>query len=446
MELKALYATRIDGAKTAFTSMGNGPVLVCPPPAVSHLEIFHDDPPHARLAERLAERHTLVLYDKHGCGLSDRNRTDFSIEDDIRDLEAVVGALGLERFAVLGSSAGGIISLAYTARHPERVTRLALYGTSAGFASGEHPRYESTLSAFVALVRAHWGLGSRLLATILLGSNADIETTERWTRFERMAATGETAAKLLEQLPDLRPLLSKISTSTLIMHRRDDQTMPFAAARELARLLPNARLVPLEGDVHAPAYGDTESFLRPLLAFLDDAPSDRIATPASVVTVLFTDIVGHTEMMRRLGDAAGREVLREHERITRETLKRHGGVEVKTIGDGFMASFSSVTAAMECAIALQRAFAQHNEAAREPILVRVGLNAGEPIVEDGDFFGTSVILASRVCALASCGEILIPEPVRHLVAGKSIECRDRGQARLQGFDDPIRLYEVNWRN
>jgi class 3 adenylate cyclase len=166
----------------------------------------------------------------------------------------------------------------------------------------------------------------------------------------------------------------------------------------------------------------------------------------TVRTVLFTDIAGHTEMMQRLGDSRGRDVLREHERITRELLKQHGGAEVKTMGDGFMASFASVTAAMDCAIGLQRAFAAHAVAAGEPILVRVGINAGDPIEEDGDLFGATVILASRIAANAAGGEILIPEPVRHLLAGKSFVFSDRGAFAPKGFDDAVRLYEVRWRS
>jgi class 3 adenylate cyclase len=167
----------------------------------------------------------------------------------------------------------------------------------------------------------------------------------------------------------------------------------------------------------------------------------KAADSASLRTVLFTDLVGHTEMMQRLGDERGRDVLREHERITRETLAAHGGAEVKTTGDGFMASFGSVTRAMDCAIALQRAFAAHDG---EPLLVRVGLNAGEPIEEDGDLFGSTVILASRIAAQAGVGEILIPEPLRHLLSGKSYVYSDRGQVALKGFEDAVRLYEVRW--
>jgi class 3 adenylate cyclase len=174
----------------------------------------------------------------------------------------------------------------------------------------------------------------------------------------------------------------------------------------------------------------------------EDQPSLTSAA-SGFRTVLFTDLVGHTEMMRRLGDDRGRAVLREHERITRDLLKQHGGAEVKTMGDGFMASFASVTKAMDCAIALQRAFAAHEG---EPLQVRVGLNAGEPIEEDGDLFGSTVIMASRIAAQAGAGEILIPEPLRHLLSGKSYIYRDRGETMLKGFEDAVRLYEVRWRD
>jgi len=138
-------------------------------------------------------------------------------------------------------------------------------------------------------------------------------------------------------------------------------------------------------------------------------------------------------------------VLREHERLTRETLKEYGGKEIKTDGDSFMVSFGSVTKAVDCAIALQRAFAGRNKAAQEPLHVRVGLNAGEPIEEDGDLFGSTVILASRIAAQAAAGEILIPEPLRHLLSGKSYVYADRGETVLKGFEDAVRLYEVRWR-
>jgi adenylate cyclase len=146
--------------------------------------------------------------------------------------------------------------------------------------------------------------------------------------------------------------------------------------------------------------------------------------------------------------------LRAHEVIVREALRAHGGSEVKSLGDGFMATFSSATGALECAIAMQRAFAEYNagllrqaqDAHTEPVEVRIriGLNAGEPIAEEGDLFGTAVQLAARIAAQAEGGEILVANVVRELAAGKGFLFADRGDTALRGFEDPARLYEVRW--
>jgi adenylate cyclase len=144
--------------------------------------------------------------------------------------------------------------------------------------------------------------------------------------------------------------------------------------------------------------------------------------------------VGHTAMMRRLGDEKGRAVLREHEQVTRNTLKTYGGSEVKTMGDG--PSFTSITKGVECAIALQRAFDERNASSPEPVTVRVGLNAGEPIQEDGDVFGETVILAARIAAKAEGAEILVANAVRELCSGKGFLFADRGEFVAEGFEDP----------
>ena len=160
---------------------------------------------------------------------------------------------------------------------------------------------------------------------------------------------------------------------------------------------------------------------------------------------------GSTALTQRLGDAAARDVLRDYERLTRDALQAHGGSEVKTMGDGFMATFGSATRAVECAIAMQRAFA--GEAGTSPIQsgpgdgkvrIRIGLNAGEPIAEVEDLFGTAVIMASRIAAEASGGQILASNVVKLLAAGKTFRFSPRGEASLRGFDDPVELFEVDW--
>jgi adenylate cyclase len=194
-----------------------------------------------------------------------------------------------------------------------------------------------------------------------------------------------------------------------------------------------------------------------------------------VRTIVFTDVEGSTALNERLGDEGAREVLRELERLTREALAAHGGSEVKAMGDGFMAWFPSATRAVECAIALQRAFAKRNRGVGaeqlpadvpnpdegvavaqplrasgsdptpvEPLRVRVGINAGEPIAEDDDLFGASVIATARVASAAKGGQILASDVVRQLLAGKGFTFTDQGEHALKGFEDPVRLYEVRW--
>jgi class 3 adenylate cyclase len=237
---------------------------------------------------------------------------------------------------------------------------------------------------------------------------------------------------------------ARVVCPTLILHRERDRVSPIDGARELASLIPDASFIAFPGKDHAP-WTDNERILEAIVSFLDAPPeSDATSTlsAGTTRTILFTDLVGHTEMMSRLGDEAGRAVLRDHETITRDVLKRYGGTEIKTMGDGFMASFGSVTKAVECAIAIKRAFDEHEG---EPLSVRVGLNAGEPIEEGGDLFGATVILASRIAANAGAGEILVADTVRGLCTGKGLVFSDRGEFAAKGFEEPIRIYEVNWR-
>jgi class 3 adenylate cyclase len=244
--------------------------------------------------------------------------------------------------------------------------------------------------------------------------------------------------------------LANVQAETLVTHTVERPQL-LEYAREIASRISHAHLVTGHGLPNGPDATIQEQILRflgadPAVTLTPPQPSPpRVATASGVRTVLFTDLVGHTEMMRRLGDTAGRELLRQHERLTRDAIAHHGGTEIKTDGDSFMVSFGSVAAAMECAVSMQRAIAQRNDGAAEPLRVRMGLNAGEPIEENGDLFGESVILASRIAAQADEGEILIAEPVRHLLAGKAFVFADRGTFVPKGFEDAVRLFEVRWR-
>jgi class 3 adenylate cyclase len=312
----------------------------------------------------------------------------------------------------------------------------------------------TALMGLAALARTNWLMAARALADV--GSareEASVETAPLPDVFVQ-SVTGDVAALALEGSAeaDVTALLPTLTVRTLVVHRIRDSFCPSAVGQKMASMIPSARLVTPPGTLHGYWLGDTETVLKAVQSFLDEDPAtraksaevSRIDSGVTFRTILFTDLVGHTSMMRRLGDEKGRDVLREHEVITRDVLKQHGGAEMKTMGDGFMASFGSVTKAVECAIALQRAFAQRNESADEPLNVRVGLNAGEPIEEEGDLFGSTVILAARIAAAAGAGEVLASMAVRELCSGKGFLFADRGDFVAKGFEEQVRMFEVSW--
>jgi class 3 adenylate cyclase len=232
---------------------------------------------------------------------------------------------------------------------------------------------------------------------------------------------------------DIRHLLDRVTQPVLITQSRNNKFQPMDEARRLAAALPNAELV----FVDDPFFADS---MPHWIRFLSGDTYRARAREASLRTILFTDIEGHSAIMSRLGDAKGRDVLREHERLTREALRHHGGSEVKSMGDGFMASFGSAQRAIECARAIQVAFA--NAVLGEALKVRIGINAGEPVAEDDDLFGASVITAARIAAKADGGVVLVANVVRELVAGKGFLFHDTGEHVLKGFEEPARLWEL----
>jgi class 3 adenylate cyclase len=445
MEPRIQYAKTADGVNIAFWTLGEGPPGVQMPNLPwSHIQLEWQLPGCGRWYEQVAENRKLVRYDGRGCGLSDRNAADYSVDAHMLDLQAVLESLGIQRFALVSSRAACPVAIAYAARHPEAVSHLVLWCPWV-------PQ-EARSQTFRALREGgDWELYTEAAAHAALGWLTD-EEAHRYAAHLRECATPETARAIYNALAefDVATVLSQVRSPTLILQRRQLAVLPsLEVAKGLASGIPDARLALLEGASDIPWVGDEEAVLAAVDEFLGDsepAPAGADALAGGFCTILFTDVEGSTALTQRLGDAKAREVLRDHERIVREALRAHGGAEVKAMGDGFMASFSSATRALECAIALQRAFAAHAEEQPEtPIRVRIGLNAGEPIAEEADLFGTAVIMAARIAAQAKGGEILASDVVRQLVAGKGFVFADLGDVALRGFEDPVRLYEVRWR-
>ena len=453
MEQQIRFCTSSDGTRIACATVGRGSPLVRALGWLTHLEYEWENPLWRFFIDAMSRRYLLVRFDGRGMGLSDRRVSDYSLEAQVRDLEAVVDTLGLERFALYGISQGGPTAITYAVRHPQRVSHLILYGSFPRFLDTEEGRQQA--EAMFTLIRQGWGSdvpAYRQLFTSLFMPDADIDAIRAFNELERVSASADNVVGLMTAVLDIdvTQLLPQVTVPTLVIHRRGDAVAPFESGRELATGIRGARFLPLDGRNHWPLPNEPAAAVmgKAIFEFLGagEEPTATTDAPAAGAfrTVLFTDVEGSTALTQRLGDASAREVLREHERIVREALRAHGGSEVKALGDGFMASFSSATGALKCAVAMQRAFTQHSETADEPIRVRMGLNAGEPIAEAEDLFGTVVNLAARIAAQAAGGEILVAGVVRELAAGKGFLFADRGDVALRGFEDPVRLFEVRW--
>lgn len=444
MQQKVQFCTTSDGVQIAFSVMGEGYPLVLVPGWVSNIELdLEPDAPPRKFIEKLAQHFTLIRYDKRGTGLSDRNVTDFSLEPRLLDLDALIDRVGLERYALRGMSEGGPVAIAHAVRHADRVSHLILQGTYA------HLGPSPTTDALIALVKAEWGLGSETMARLFVPS-ASKEMQDKFVRYQREGANRADAAAMLDAnvQEDVRDLLPQVKAPTLVLHSETDKAVPFEHARRLAGNIPDATLRTYKGD-HAPVEGYDQllnayvEFVRPQVA---EPRSVADPAPSGLLTIMFTDIESSTSMTQKLGDAGAQDILHQHNEIIRNALKDNGGTEVKHTGDGVMASFGKASSALNCAATIQRAFADRNEQHPDQrVRVRIGLNAGEPVAEDGDLFGTSIQLAARICARAEPGQVLAANVVRELAAGKQFLFADHGDVVLRGFEDPVRLYEVSWR-
>jgi len=252
--------------RVAYSAVGAGPPLLCDSGWITHLrgqlELFS----YAAFMERLAGRFTVIRYDKPGCGLSDRDGIDLSFDGQVAAALAVADAVGARRFSLFGASQGGQLAAAIAAKCPERVDALVLYGTCANGADLAPPQVRDSI---VALTRAHWGLGSKMLAGIFV-PDPTAEDVETFTRLQRAAASAAVGSRLLEVYyeTDIRALLPTIKARTAVLHREGDSATPFELGREVATLIPGATLIPLPGSGHLFYQGEWEPVLAAVLGFL----------------------------------------------------------------------------------------------------------------------------------------------------------------------------------
>jgi pimeloyl-ACP methyl ester carboxylesterase/DNA-binding CsgD family transcriptional regulator len=312
----------VGSARVALATCGSGPPLVFPSWWASHVEQdwLWDD--FRTFIERLGRNRTVVRYDRLGTGLSDRHRPpDVSpVELEAQTLAAVLDELGMAQADLFGMSCGGCIALAFAAAAPERARRLVLYGSyTDGAGIAPPPARES----MVALVRAHWGMGSRLLAE-MFAPDASPEVRRHIIAFQRASASAEMAAELLELVYafDVRAAAARVAVPTLVLHRRGDRAVPFALGRTLAAQIAGARFLPLDGSDHAPWMGRAATVLEPTLAFLD-IDADHAAAAAGNGTLLDELSAREREVLRLVAGGLSDRQIAEVLVLSPHTVHRH---------------------------------------------------------------------------------------------------------------------------
>lgn len=430
------YTKAAGDVNIAYRVLGDGPLdLVWVPGLFSNLEIEWEHPFYLRLYRRLAAFSRLMVFDKRGMGLSDRNVGAPTLEERMDDVRAVMDEVGSERAALIGVSEGGPMSMLFAATYPERTTALVLYGTLAR-PRRDHDYDLGNEDEFVELHRIFdegWGSGASML--LFTRSAMGHEPTREFVaRMERAAGSPGTMRAFLDTLGDIdvRSVIPTIAAPTLVVHALDDHVVPVANGRWLAEHIPGARLIEIPGE-HM--LFDVDLLADEIETFLTGT-RQAVTTDRVLATVLFSDIVASTERASSLGDRRWRELLDDHDALISRAVDAHRGRVVKSTGDGILATFDGPARGVSCGCHIRDSVRSLG------IDVRVGLHTGEIEVRGDDIGGVAVHIGQRVSALAKPGEVLVSRTVTDLVAGSGIQFVDRGKHKLKGVPGTWGLHAV----
>ena len=417
----------------AYQVFGEGPLnVVFAPPAFTNVEHWWDEPEVSRWLLRLASYARVVLFDKRGTGLSDRVADFPGLDQRMDDLRAVMDAIGIEQAALLGISEGGTMSALFAATYPSRCRALVLCNAypASRFA-------QSTLEQALYYIERHWGSGGSVAMYAPSRMN-DSAFKRWWGKNERVSNSpaGAAAYARMNHLIDISDIISTIRVPTLVINRTEDRVVSVEGSRFLAEQIPGSRHLEFPGVDHLPFVGDNAGDIADAIEEFLTGSRAPVAVDRVLATVLFTDIVGSTETAAALGDQRWRDLLEHHHATIRRNLVRFRGHEVKTTGDGFLATFDGPARGVQCAHAIAQDIRSLG------IEVRAGLHTGECEIIGDDVGGIAVHIGARVAALARAGEVLVSSTVKDLVAGSGLRFDERGTYPLKGIPGEWRIFSA----
>jgi len=438
------YAKTSDGVHVGYQVVGSAPIdLVFVPYDYSNIEASWDLPVFSAFVRGLASEARVLLFDRRGTGTSDRvGAGPFpTIESQMDDIRAVMDAAGSERACLFGIESGASLCFMFAATYPERTAGVIVFGaTVRGSWAPDYPSSwtDEQYDAWLDRVEREWGSPgfvkymAEWLSPSLAGDERFVSALGKLLRLS--ASPGDAAARdRAVHDTDVRHVLPTIQVPTLVIHRTGDKVEPVQEGRYIAENTPGATLLELPGDDHIFPMDDLVPHIGRFLETLrvEQAEFDRL-----LATVLFTDIVDSTAQAAAVGDARWKEIRAKHDQVVRSQIARYRGREIKTMGDGFLATFDGPARAVRCASAITAAMASLG------LEIRAGLHTGEVELDGDDVAGIGVAIGARVAAASRPSEVLVSQTVKDLVAGSGLTFEDRGEHELKGVPDRWRLYRV----
>ncbi|MCK5456928.1 MAG: adenylate/guanylate cyclase domain-containing protein [Melioribacteraceae bacterium] len=427
----------------AYQVVGEGPIdIVYIPGWVSNIDMMWTESRFATFLTKLTSFSRLILFDKRGTGLSDRMNKYSTLEERMDDIRAVMDAVGSERAVLFGHSEGGSASVLFAGSYPQRTIALVTFGV---FAKRKYSRDYPWAPTDVErqhsykMIEEKWADGDMQGLRSLVPSLADDNKFMDWfASYLRASASPGAALDLLRKNTevDITGILDSIKVPTLLLHRTGDKDVHIEEAKYIAEHIPNSKLVELPGDDHLFWTGDSYSVLAEIEEFITGIRPNKVFDRI-LSTILFTDIVSSTEHLSRSGDKKWMETLNKHNALVREELKRFNGKEIKSTGDGFLATFDGPSRAVRCAEAIR------DVVKTLEIEITAGIHTGEcEIFDGGDIGGIAVHVAARVLSKAQASQVLITMTVKHLLSGSGFLFTDLGNVSLKGIEETYKIFAL----
>ena len=431
-----LKYTESGGLTIAYQVWGSSDeTLIYVPGMISHLEAALGDPEYLSWIRGLSKFFKVIIFDKRGQGLSDRDASAPNLEERMDDISSIVKAEKLKKFFLLGLSEGASISLIYAATYPQNVKSVAVFGGTARFTRSDDYRFMPEADKIKENLLSNWGAGSS--GYIFCPQKMPAKQAD-FAKLERMVCNPKTLESVLELLTrvDIRASLPDINLPVLVLHSRDDVAVSKLNGRYLADNIDGSKYIEYPSGGHLPWHEERENIVKDLITFFSGTGSDIKSADRNLATILFTDIEDSTKKMTEMGDIQWSEKMNKHDEIMKDTIESFNGKLVKNTGDGVLAVFDGPARSIESAISSITRLGEID------LKIRCSLHVGEVIWRNDDITGIAVNIAARALEKCPGNGVVITKNLRDLLGRSKFSVTSIGDFTLKGLEGNWELFKV----